>query len=591
MKRIRDIFSNITLPLTAEMPLFLFGMIAALCNTLRFGIAHANHLSSWSSMLLYGCVALLFCWLICLLVYVIKNKIIKGIVKTVAYLFFFIVFAVNIFLWRNFHTWLSPLYLLLALETNGKESSEFMRTFSTTSGSIQTYAACLVAIVAVVIAEWRHNSITHKVSMLRNRKTGTVIFIAMLIGIGVWIKDYPPLFRCSSAEDIDNWCSYRQMIMLDQFTNVTYSIYSLHATANDINTAIGKAEQVWKEDITCADSDSINIIYVLGESYIKKHSALYGYYLNTTPYMLKEQKEGRLFAFDDVVTPYNATTEAEKNAFSLNSIADGEQWYHKPMFTTVLKRAGFEVIMYDIQRDFGTENAVHSTFTMNSLMFNPRICELSYSNVSDKRWDYDMQMIDYYKANVRPKNSKRLIIFHLMGQHLDAAERFPHGQGYDRFKASDIQRNEPWLTADMRDAIAQYDNATYYNDCVIREIINLYRDENTVVVYHADHGEEIFDYRPKQGRDYSDASADSNLKHYEYDIPLIIWCSDTFQKKHPDIMANIHNSLSRPFMIDNISHTILSLANVTNHYYIADRDVISPQFKPRKRIIRGGVEY
>ena len=37
--------------------------------------------------------------------------------------------------------------------------------------------------------------------------------------------------------------------------------------------------------------DSLNIIFVVGESYIKSHAGIYGYPLPTTPNMVNEQKE------------------------------------------------------------------------------------------------------------------------------------------------------------------------------------------------------------------------------------------------------------------------------------------------------------
>ena len=62
-------------------------------------------------------------------------------------------------------------------------------------------------------------------------------------------------------------------------------------------------------------------------------------------------------------------------------------------------------------------------------------------------------------------------------------------------------RKESWLTEEMRDDIAHYDNATRYNDHVLEQIIRLYEGQRTVVVYLSDHGEEVYDYRASSGRD------------------------------------------------------------------------------------------
>ena len=47
---------------------------------------------------------------------------------------------------------------------------------------------------------------------------------------------------------------------------------------------------------------------------------------------------------------------------------------------------------------------------------------------------------------------------------------------------------------------------TLYNDYVLKNIIDLFRDKNTVVLYFSDHGEEIYDYR-----DFNDLEFDSYM--------------------------------------------------------------------------------
>ena len=80
-------------------------------------------------------------------------------------------------------------------------------------------------------------------------------------------------------------------------------------------------------DVTCCAKqshvsvdDSLNVVYVIGESYIKCHSQLYGYYLPTTPNLYQEKKKGNLFVFDNVVSPFNRTTLTMKNTLCCNSL-------------------------------------------------------------------------------------------------------------------------------------------------------------------------------------------------------------------------------------------------------------------------------
>ena len=63
--------------------------------------------------------------------------------------------------------------------------------------------------------------------------------------------------------------------------------------------------------VACQDVDSVDLILVIGESYIKSHAGIYGYRLNTTPCMEQEMNRGNLFAFDDVLSPNYFETSAK----------------------------------------------------------------------------------------------------------------------------------------------------------------------------------------------------------------------------------------------------------------------------------------
>lgn len=82
-----------------------------------------------------------------------------------------------------------------------------------------------------------------------------------------------------------------------------------------------------ENDVADCSEDSINVVFVLGESFAKAHSSLYGYPLPTTPYSVEEKENGNLYLFEDLISPYSLTTPTMHSVMCLNSIADGEQWY------------------------------------------------------------------------------------------------------------------------------------------------------------------------------------------------------------------------------------------------------------------------
>ena len=121
-------------------------------------------------------------------------------------------------------------------------------------------------------------------------------------------------------------------------------------------------------------------------------------------------------------------------------------------------------------------------------------------------------------------------------------------------------------------------------------IFDLYRNKNAVVVYFSDHGEEVYDYRDERGRHVSYTPSRNMLRH-QNEVPFIIWCSDRYKQLHPATIRNIKAALHRPFMTDNVGQLLFHLGAIRTGYYRPERDLISPSFRPRPRILYDHVDY
>jgi len=193
----------------------------------------------------------------------------------------------------------------------------------------------------------------------------------------------------------------------------------------------------------------------------------------------------------------------------------------------------------------------------------------------------------FYKTAMT-KSNKELIIFHLRGQHIKAENSYPHDPQFSIFTVDSIKGN--FSESQKRD-IAFYDNATLYNDYVIANILNRYKNSNAVMLYLSDHGEEIHDFRNRYGRT-DEAVMNSNILRYQFEIPFMIWCSNSYIKNNPKKIKNIKNALNKPFMNDNICQLLIDLCDIKTYYYHPSRDLISPSFKAyENRIVQGKFDY
>ena len=158
-------------------------------------------------------------------------------------------------------------------------------------------------------------------------------------------------------------------------------------------------------------------------------------------------------------------------------------------------------------------------YSLNTYLYHPQIMKACYHQTNDSTFEYDGQMVDDYQKK-QEKADRRLVLFHLLGQHVGFEHRYP--ESFAHFTPDSLSfRKESWLTDEMREEIAHYDNATLYNDYVIKQIINLYNQQNTIVVYLADHGEEVYDYRDNLGRDDWNMGSDPvEVLRWQYMVPI-----------------------------------------------------------------------
>ena len=105
--------------------------------------------------------------------------------------------------------------------------------------------------------------------------------------------------------------------------------------------------------------------------------------------------------------------------------------------------------------------------------------------------------------------------------------------------------------------MAEYDNATRYNDHVLGMVFDAMRNTQAVVVYLPDHGEEIYDWRDQYGRSTTPEYTSAYM-HSMNDIPLIVWASPlVLIARNPQVWHRLQGAVARPGMSDGLSSSAL----------------------------------
>lgn len=585
LKNVKKVLQALSKPIIEEFPLFILTLIIANLDTLRILhgciVAHYN-IETWGLVFRFFSVASVVSYIFAFIACYSKRNLIKVILYGIPIL----LYITNFFLKLNFGEYLNPSYILIVGETNSREASDFISTFLFSRDGAKTVCILLTICGLCLAVERYKHSILKYTQIKWVGLTICTLFIPFCFnGLYNIVKTFS-IFQVESLRQLDEWAGggiSSNPNNLDIYSNLLYSLYAPSIAQKECRRAIEISCDI--KDSTKVKEDSLNVVLIIGESYIKYHSPLYGYYLNTTPNMLREVKNKHLFVFDNINSPYNTTSLAIKNLLSCNSIGKHEEWEDNSFFPAIFKKDGYRVYFWDNQN----ESHMVWDFTLNSFLHNKELSEVSYTKENDKTYEYDGGLIQSFLSQHFPTTQNNLTILHLWGQHIAAKDHYPHTARFNHFTRDSITVKKPWLTSAMRQAIAEYDNATYYNDALIGEVISHYRHANAVIVYLSDHGEETYDWRPGIGRNASPMCA--NVLKYQFDIPFVVWCSDKYQARHPRIMQAIKASLHKPMSSDIICNMLFHLAGLKTKYYRPSLDILSKKYHCPKRIVLDKYNY
>jgi len=573
---------------------FLMVLLLILPRTLAFPFIKPSFwFEDWSQFPTFRFISIgvLFSYLLTTLV----AKTNSFILKMLIYLILYVLFILNIFLAFNFNATISPNTLLLVFETTPTESYDFLSTYSLSLPSILAYLITISMIVINILLERYSENIINWVSVskyVHKFKSCFKIVLLLLLICGLFsFRLYPQLLFIDTVEKMDKW-NPRGLSSMDFITGFVYSCYDLNLTSKVLARAVEVTIQATKEKQELLNpDDSCSIILVIGESYIKNHSSLYGYRLKTNPRLEREKNAKRLFVFKDVVSPSASTSASIRNILSCNSVGEGEQWYDYPYFPTILKNAGYDVYFWDNQYH-PTSNAGFD-FSLNSYLHNSQISSITYNSWHEQISRLDGDIVNDYKKyrKEHPIGKKNFIMFHLQGMHFKQEARYPQSIEFLKFKSADIDRKETWMTEEKKIAIAHYDNCTFYNDSIISSIISIFRNELAVLVYFSDHGEHIYDIGDYYGRGLDIETHGNEYARYLFEIPFVIWCSEKYIHRYPEIYRKLENASGKPMMTDNICNFLITMGGVRTRYYKESRDILSDKYKCPPRIINNSIDY
>lgn len=211
-------------------------------------------------------------------------------------------FSVNLFAWLVFHKTFSPQIFVLLSETNCKEATEFVKTFLLQGRGFICLFVIAVMMSMIILTEKSWPIRGHRRHF---RIISSIILVCSLLGFFNF-DIYYDICKSHTFEDLNVGTRFPY----DTVMATALALHDVRAIAYEMKHAILLTKKEDGGHIT--ETDSLHVILVIGESYIKSHAQIYGYYLPTTPYMMQEKESGRLITFNNVVTPKIVTSHLQR---------------------------------------------------------------------------------------------------------------------------------------------------------------------------------------------------------------------------------------------------------------------------------------
>lgn len=511
---------------------------------------------------------------------------------------------IDVYCFVKFDTTITPTMLLLVGETNKGEAFEFLQSYLSFDIIFSRLGRVLLVLLVHVVwsivwkyrnkcAEWINNryqnagQIPYVYKKVRPYLGIVATSLFLYCGV-VCIQNKAAFVRLMSYDnigDVEHELTEKTRAVLYQpLYRLIFSIYANELTAKQVKKLVQNIDRV-RVDSCSFRSD--NIVLIIGESYNRHHASLYGYDKETTPRQQQRANRGRLTPFTDVISPWNLTSFVFKHLFSMYCVGDKGEWCDYPLFPELFRKAGYHVTFLTNQFLPQAKEAVYD-FSGGFFLNNPELSKAQFDTRNTRLFRYDAGLLNDYDKLKTENKKHNLIIFHLKGQHVDYRTRFPKNRA--RFTKNGYDR--PAFTDKERRIMADYDNAVLYNDSIVDQILTRFENENAVVIYVPDHGEECYEGDVHfYGRMHS-TEITSRLARAEFDIPFWIWCSQPYIVSHPEVFEQIVRAKDKRYMTDALPHLLLYLAGIHSPFYRDSLNLLSPEYnEKRPRILKHTTDY
>lgn len=322
-----------------------------------------------------------------------------------------------------------------------------------------------------------------------------------------------------------------------------YSIYYSFKSYFENKRLIAETRPDFQEKVQCK-SDSITVVFVLGESLSAKNMQINGYKRNTTPYICKEKN---LINLSHIYSEYGYTHESVPYILTRADHQHPDIGYEERSFISLFKKAGFKTTWLANQE------------SINTFVYFMNECD-TLINVSNgkslfifSKW-LDEDILPHYKKVLKNGLAKQFLLVHTVGSHWYYNNHYP-----ERFKKYNPVTQSKIVSSNSHEEIINaYDNTILYSDYIWHLLINELRHRNAILIYLSDHSENL-------GEDghYTHGDGDWPAQHYPGGF---VWYSDKFKSLYPDKISHLEQNKDKAYNTSFLFYSILDAGDIYSSF-------------------------